>query len=125
MKNNSMLNKFMEMKDNLNDTNLHMAGAMASILLAEREFAEEKEEKFEKTGDHIEDELQGAEDYMKMWIACTNPTRKAKLKMMAMQEIEHAEFFMQEAYETATSLEDKAMLESKKMWHDSLVARVR
>lgn len=125
MKKNPMLEKFMEMKDNLDDKNIHLAGAMAAILLAEHEFAEEKTEKTEEAMDDIEDELHGAEKYTKMYIACHDPVRKEKLRQMAHDEIRHAEFFMTEAYQMASTMEEKANLDSKKMWHDSLVARLR
>lgn len=122
---NPMLDKFMAMKDHLTPANIHEAGAMAAVLLAEHEFAEMAEEKMEKTGDHIEDELHGAEEYITMWAACTDPAKKAELKQMAHDEVRHSEYFMREAYAQAKTPEDKAELESKKMWHDSLMARLR
>lgn len=81
--------------------------AMGLIELEEFEIEEDESEQEESAFSHIEDELDGAEEYLKMY----NDTKDMDFLEMSKDEVKHAKKFLMDAKEKTTMTEDKKELE--------------
>ena len=104
-----------------NPTSFHDAASIASILLLAKELEEDVEEQNDALKDDIKDELMGAEHYYTKWIESGDEN----YKMMARDELRHADFAIKKALAAATDQLERVKISSMTAWYDKLFLKLR
>ena len=97
------------------------AASIASILLLAKELEEDVEEQNDALKDDIKDELMGAEHYYTKWIESGDEN----YKMMARDELRHADFAIKKALAAATDQLERVKISSMTAWYDKLFLKLR
>ena len=90
------------------------------LYLVYEKLKEKHEEKLNDDFSRAEDELMGGESYYEMYMAERNPT----LKSMAMQECNHAKFFLDKLRLMTRNSTEDARYKQLLTWHNSLIEKI-
>lgn len=113
-----MTNKYISDRYTAND--IMLMGALADTIYILRKLEDDDEDVAEDEVDDIEDEMMGAENYYDKFII----TREPQYKLMARDELKHANFFINEAKKTAKTPIELEKLQRYVDWHNQLSSKL-
>lgn len=115
---NDMTDKYMSDRYTVND--IMVMGALADTIYILRKLEDDDKDIAEDEVDDIEDEMMGAENYYDKFIT----TREPQYKLMARDELKHADFFINEAKKMAKTPIELEKLQRYVDWHNQLSSKL-